>query len=490
MAAQGAILLFLLHLASACKTYPWDPETSYGADAGFEQEPPEIDAGWDEDVADASPAGPDAGADAGAGLTPSPDAGVPDADMPAPDAGGGPALAIALPELGGRRIFSGDDVAARRLSFTHEGDEASCSRNGGAFGPCGEDDTFVWSAADYHLSHSIRVTQSGAPDTELQFTPSELQPGLEFVDCTDEVTADEDAATFNSRLTTPFAVVCLSDGVEISGPTLVGADNVTIMAPLGAQAFFTASWADAIDTNDHSGIDLVAVNALTSGGTLHAALRITSASTEVRLHDSEMRCEANNCYVLYVRGGIEVRRSLLLGGTQTSSYSYGVYGYGFSSRLDMEESEVRSRANTLYCAVGARFTVRNSELTSLYPNVSTHTGAVTVYNNSARLVLTNSVLRTGGLPAFLVGGGLPTYTTLDGNQIRKSAGTSTGEHDVIYSVSEFPRLYSTASNIFCNEGEAASDGEFGATLISGSYDTQQSTFDTAAQLGVANCSEF
>jgi hypothetical protein len=476
-------LLFLLLMTSACQTYPWDPETGYGADGGAQEEPgPELDAGWNEDVADADPGGPDAGL----GLVPPPDAGIPDADTPTPDAVEGPALAITLPELGGRTIFSSDDIAARRVPFAHEGGEVSCSRNGGVFGPCGETDTLVWNVVDYHQSHTIRVTKAGSPDTELQFTPSDLLPELEFVDCTDEVTANESATTFNLRLASAFAVICLSDGVTISGPTVLGADNLTILAPLGAQAFLSASSADAIDTNDHSRIDLVAVNALTSGGTLYAALRVTPASSEVRLHDSEMRCEANNCYILYVRGGIEVRRSLMLGGTQTSSYSYGVYGYGFSARLDMEESEVRSRANTLYCAVGARFVVRDSSLTSLYPNVSTHTGAITVYNNSARLELTNSTLQTSGLPALLVGGGLPTYTTLDGNQIRKSAGTSAGEHDVIYSVTEFPRLYSTTPNVFCNEEEATTDGEFGTALISGSYNAQASTFDSSAQLGVAN----
>jgi hypothetical protein len=61
---QGATLVFSLHLASACKTFPWDPETSYGADGAVEEEPgPELDAGWDEDGADADLGGPDAGSD-------------------------------------------------------------------------------------------------------------------------------------------------------------------------------------------------------------------------------------------------------------------------------------------------------------------------------------------------------------------------------------------------------------------------------------------
>ncbi len=505
-------MLFFLNFAAACQTYPWDPIGSVpveeeGPDGGLEEpsdsadelEPDAgvdeelVDAGVDEELADAG-AADDGAADAGETLAPPLDASIPepDSDVLAPDCGVGtpPSLSLGLPELGRRTIFSSDDIAPRRLVLTHDGDEVSCSRNGGDFGPCGESDALVWNADDYEQSHTIRVTAAGAPPREMEFTPSAFLPDLEFVDCTDEVTSNESAATFNTRLGTAFRVICLSDGVRVSGPTILGADNITILARLDEVAFFTATSADAIDLNSHSGIDLVAVNALTTGGTLHAALRISPASGDIRLHDSELRCEANNCYVMYVRGSIEARRSLFLGGTETSSYSYGVYGYGFSARLLMVDSEVRSRANILYCAVGARFKVRNSDLRSDYPSASTHTGAVTVYNNNAQLELTDSTLRTTGLPALLVGGGLPTYTTLDGNSIRKVSGTSSGEHDVITSLSDYPVLYSSSPNVFCNEGSTTSDGAFRANLVTGSYNTQSSSFQSNLQDGVGDCVSF
>jgi len=198
--------------------------------------------------------------------------------------------------------------------------------------------TFVgWVTGCISTAPSCTVTISGTTAVTAKF---DVPPSPS---CTAFVTQSENAATFNTRLTTPNSMICLGDGVMINGEVKLGADNITITATPTLLIRFTSA-GTAIHTSGHTGIRLTD---LQIGGTVYvdnnsslyvARSSITSSGTAI-----------------YASGtaSVEVVDSLMEGGSEAAMTTF------FGASLDMRNSTVRAREFAIIIGgPGAPSTVR------------------------------------------------------------------------------------------------------------------------------------
>lgn len=344
-------------------------------------------------------------------------------------------------------------------------------------------------------SHQGRPDAAAADAAVGDGAPEETRPDAAVAvcdvpaPCDEMVAVSETGGAFSARLVGGDRTICLADGVVVSGPVAFAADGVTVFAPPGSSARFENSAGDAIDTGGHSDIALIGVTVVASGGSLPSALNAEySAGVSVRC--ATLQCEEDNCYVVRaIAGSMEIESSTLLGGVDTSSYSYGLYGYS-GSQMQVTDSTIRSWGNALNVTVGSQFSVTGGEITGLYPSAANE-GTISVFNTGAALALTSVRVRTAGFAALNAGGAASGVSvSLDGVTFRKMAGTPAGQTSPMLSERADNVFDAGAPSTFCNEGSAADDGEFSPTLIAGAYDAAASSFDEVDHLGPDDCSAF
>ena len=305
--------------------------------------------------------------------------------------------------------------------------------------------------------------------------------------CTTTVTASEAAATFNARLTIANAVICLGDGVTITGRVVLGADGITVQRVPGATAHIINPIGDAIDLAHHHAIRIVGLDISSDGGNLASGIVVDGASLELR--DATVHCESNNCYVVKIVNSLAtIASSTLSGGNPATagSYSYGLYGWN-GANAQISDSTITSTGTALDVTVQSNFRVTACTIRGLNRSVGggvDSSGTITVYNG-ASLDLADSTVVTYGFAAIMAGAGAK--VRLDHNVIRKAAGQPPGDaSSPIRSDTATDVLMSSWPNTFCNEGTATTDGAFIAPLIGGVY-AATSTFDGVAQVGPGNC---
>jgi hypothetical protein len=311
--------------------------------------------------------------------------------------------------------------------------------------------------------------------------PVEVPIVTPTITCSETVTADETAFTFNARLTTAGRTICIANGVTISGLVQVGADNITIASPaVGEVGKVLDTSGDAISINGHLDIQLVRLDIQSKGGSLSSAIRVDASS--VLVTETTASCEGNNCYALHVEAGsARVARSTLSAGlaTQTSS-TMAAYGWN-GAYVEIADSTIRAHGAAIWDTVFSHFIVRRCTLES-----AGSYQAIEVYNSNATLLLQSSTIRTENL-AVTAGGATKGVTVkLDGNTFRHVAGTPAGAKSPIESGLAVDVFHSTQANTFCNEGTSTADGAFGSPLVTGAY-SSTSTFGSVANVGPIDC---
>lgn len=311
--------------------------------------------------------------------------------------------------------------------------------------------------------------------------PVEVPIVTPTVTCSETVTTDETAYTFNNRLMTAGRTICIANGVTISGPVQLGADNITIASPaVGDVGKVLNTSGDAISINGHLDIKLVRLDIQSRGGSLASAIRVNASS--VLMTETSASCDSNNCYGLHVEAGsATVARSTLSAGliTQTSS-TMAAYGWN-GAVVEIADSTLRAHGAAIWDTVFSRFVVRRCTLES-----AGSYQAIEVYNSNANLLLQSSTVRMENV-AITAGGATKGATVkLDGNTFRRVAGTPAGAKSPIESGLAVDVFHSTQANTFCNEGTSTTDGAFGSPLITGAY-SNTSTFGSVAQIGPIDC---
>jgi len=328
-----------------------------------------------------------------------------------------------------------------------------------------------WITGCISTAPSCTVTVSGITSVTARF---DVPPSPS---CTAFVTQSETAATFNTRLTTPNSMICLGDGVTITGRVVFGANNITVRraTPMATVRFYNPS-GTAVDLAGHGGIRLDGLD-IRANGPQFTYIVMAGAGSSLDLTASTITCENTACYMVFVSSAsLVMTDSTLVGGS--SGFTVGVHAE-YSATVQISTSSITAKSQAVYGVLDAHLEIANSTLTG-----GMYTAPIKIYSG-ASLDLRSSTVRAGA--DAIVGGGPGAATTLrlDGNSIRKIAGSTTTQSP-IHSERDHGVFHSSVPNTFCNEGASTADGEFTLPLINGPY-AATSTFDGVAHVFQGNC---
>ncbi len=155
------------------------------------------------------------------------------------------------PSHGNIAYYRSDETSMRTLTFSHDADAVTCSRdNGSTYGACDSSTTLVFTKAEYDAgtTFKIKFTQDSGPSEVVSYQPSTAYPSFAFLDCDVTVTANESFDAFEARVGSGHdnEVICIDAGVTISNSGSedrieFDADGITIIGNSGSKPRFYSS---------------------------------------------------------------------------------------------------------------------------------------------------------------------------------------------------------------------------------------------------------
>lgn len=178
--------------------------------------------------------------------------------------GPAPTYEITLPTLK-RKIWVADEMAIRTISFTHDGDGAECSKDGGVtYIPCTSTSSFIWKAQNISVEHKIRFYRTDSQYAVYTFTPADLFPDISFVTCDSNLEGNLSFETFKENLNRESnRTLCLANRTYITNTGAESAmtltrDNVTVIVRDGDTAIIDGITVSSVfDLAATSGFNLV-----------------------------------------------------------------------------------------------------------------------------------------------------------------------------------------------------------------------------------------
>jgi len=393
-----------------------------------------------------------------------------------------------------RTIWVDDEVSKRTISFTHNGDSLSCSRDGGtSFGSCDSASSLIWLTADYSSQHVIKVETTDGQSETYSFIPSTDYPGVSFVSCDSEedgTNAEFDQFT-SAHLGVANKVICISDAVTISNSAIIldtamvfTANDITLIAREGQTATFygnratgTSDQQSIFTASGISGVRLVGLNIESSSGGSSWMLRANTSSEDIQVIDSVLTNSVSTGahWFIYVTGSsgnttpIQIIRSTLTADEAKTAV------FVSSGTATISNSIINTKYRGVHVSIGSTANINNTTVTCTSTDASDY--PVYIYRGTANI--NDSTINDGcgnGAVALDDNNFATSTATMEGTLIKRTTNASGNTSAALVALGSNTMNFNSTSNQnrICNESgssedfTAVSSGTFGGTWVDAS----------------------